>query len=120
MYYGAGGSIEAWISRHLDEATNNVAEYAGALLALERIERTSPAHSVLQMDSMLVTNQLRGCWRVAAPNLVPYFRQANALICRVRQRGLEIDFVHVYREHNKDADAKANQGADGTNAQHNW
>ena len=120
VYYGAGGSIEAWISRHLDEATNNVAEYAGALLALERIERTSPAHSVLQMDSMLVTNQLRGCWRVAAPNLVPYFRQANALICRVRQRGLEIDFVHVYREHNKDADAKANQGADGTNAQHNW
>ena len=82
--------------------------------------RTLPARSVLQMDSMLVTNQLCGRWHVVASDLVPYFRQANALLNRIRRRGVVIEIVHIYREFNKDADAKANMGADGTDAQHNW
>ena len=105
---------------HLGSVSNNVAEYEGAMLVLEHIERTRPAHSVLQMDSMLVTNQLRDSWRIISPDLVPYFRRANAALTRIRQLWLRIDICHIYREFNKEADAKANLGADGTNAQHNW
>ncbi len=75
---------------------------------------------MLQMDSMLVTSQLQGRWRIVAPDLIPYFRQARVLINRIRQRGLQLDFGHVYRELHKDADGKANLGADGANDQHNW
>ena len=120
VFYGTGASVEAWVCTCLGDMSNNVAEYIGALLVLDRIERTSPSHSVLQMDSMLVVNQLQGCWRIIAPDLIPYFRQANALIGRIRQRGLLIEFAHIYREFNKDADAKANLGADGADTQHNW
>ena len=120
VFYGEDASVQGWKCASLGSVSNNIAEYVGAVMVLERIARTLPARSVLQMDSMLVTNQLCGRWHVAASDLVPYFRQANALLNRIRRRGVVIEIVHIYREFNKDADAKANMGADGTNAQHNW
>ena len=120
VFFGPGAEVEAWAARSLDDVTNNVAEYAGVLMVLERIERTRPMHSVLQMDSMLVTKQLQGRWRVIASDIVPHYRQASAAITRIRESGLQIDLVHIYREHNKDADAKANLGADGLNVRHCW
>ncbi len=111
--------FKAWKCVHLDSVSNNIAEYVGAVMVSERIVRTLPADSVLQMDSMLVTNQLCGQWRIIAPDWVPYFRRASALLNRTRRQGSRISFRHIYREFNRDADAKANLGADGTNAEHN-
>lgn len=120
VFYGTGSDVEAWKCVHLDGASNNVAEYVGALLVLHRIARVVHERSVLQMDSMLVTNQLCGRWRIVAPDLVPYFREASTLINRIRAQGARVDFEHIYREFNKDADSNANLGADGTHAQHMW
>ena len=120
VFFGGDSTAQAWRSICLGNVSNNVAEYVGALLVLERVARLLHTHSVLQMDSMLVTNQLCGRWRVANADLVPYFRRASALLQHIRQNGSRIDFRHVYREFNKDADAQANLGADGIDAQHDW
>ena len=72
------------------------------------------------MDSMLVTNQLLGQWRVLTSDLRPLYRQANAVLQRLQRRGSQVSIQHIYREFNKDADAKANLWDDGANAQHNW
>ncbi len=120
VFYGDGAAVEAWACVNLRDVSNNIAEYVGALMVLERIVRQGHEHSVLQMDSMLVTMQLRGGWRVAADDLVPYFRKASALLKQIRQQDLQVDFVHIYREFNKDADEKANLGADGMRQQFNW
>lgn len=64
--------------------------------------------------------QLSGRWRVKAPELIGVFRQAYRLLNRIRHRGLRVHIAHIYREYNKEADAKANWGADGLTAQYDW
>ena len=118
--YSADMSIQSWMCVNLGSETNNVAEYVGALAVLERVHRMPHEHSVLQLDSMLVGQQLSGRWRVVAEDLKPYFRRASALLGAIRQQGRRIDIQHVYREYNKEADAKANLGADGMTHRCNW
>ena len=120
VFYCATDSVLAWCCVNLSDVSNNVAEYVGALLVLERVVRMSQQHAVLEMDSMLVTNQLLGKWRVGDTDLVSYFRKASLLLHQIRRQGKQIDIRHVYREFNKDADAKANLGADGITANDNW
>ena len=77
--YDASLNIDSWVSVSLGSVSNNVAEYYGAIIALERMERFSQGDCVLQMDSMLVTNQLRGRWRIMSSDLVPHYRKTSAL-----------------------------------------
>ncbi len=120
VVYDQAPSVQAWVSVSLGNVSKNVAEYTGAIIALERTDRLPRQDCVLQMDSMLVTNQLLGQWRVLTSDLRPLYRQANAVLQRLQRRGSQVSIQHIYREFNKDADAKANLGADGVNSQHNW
>ncbi len=120
VYFGTGAEAEAWTCVSLGDVSNNVAEYTGAIMVLERIVRERHAQSVLQMDSMLVVNQLNGQWRIVADDLRPLFREGMSLLNRIRRPGRLIDIQHVYREFNKDADEKANLGANGVTRRHRW
>ncbi len=89
-------------------ATNNVAEYRGLLAALEWAarHRVSPLH--VRSDSLLLVKQMLGEYRVKHPGLQPLFEKARAL---TRQLG-RVQFEHIRRELNKDADRLANEAMD--------
>ena len=63
----AGGDVLDEASVRLGETTNNVAEYRGLALGLERARQLGARELDIVMDSELVVNQVHGRYRVAAP-----------------------------------------------------
>ena len=112
-YFGRLDHVIAWMCVTLGSVTNNVAEYEAVCYALERACRQRHQHTVIETDSMLVCCQLRGEWRIECEELKPSFRQAMAVMNRIRLSGNIVELRHIYREHNVEADALANRGADG-------
>ncbi|MGH3074725.1 MAG: reverse transcriptase-like protein, partial [Gaiellales bacterium] len=54
----------AAVARALGVRTNNVAEYAGLVLALREARRIGAVEVELLLDSKLIVEQLNGRWRV--------------------------------------------------------
>jgi len=86
--------------------TNNIAEYTGALRALEYlIEQKLTAEAVtVRGDSELVIKQLRGEYKVRDAKLAPL----NAKIRELFFRFQNLRYEHVPRERNREADALSN------------
>ncbi|HXF51830.1 MAG TPA: ribonuclease HI family protein [Dehalococcoidia bacterium] len=95
-------------ARFLGRGTNNQAEYAGAIAALEAAIGLGADEVELRMDSELVVRQLNGRYRVRNPRLARAYRRILAL--RQRLRGFTA--VHIPREANRLADLLANAALD--------
>ena len=112
---GADGRTLKKISKYLGRQTNNWAEYEAVILALEQLKKVFGAQELKQMsvevrlDSELVTKQLNHEYQIKEPTLFPQFIRAHNL--RVKDVP-HVRFVHVRREHNKEADALANEAMD--------
>ncbi|MFN2370777.1 MAG: ribonuclease HI family protein [Candidatus Krumholzibacteriia bacterium] len=103
-----GGPALCVHSEAIGRATNNVAEYRAAVIALEHCRRWGVRRVHLVMDSELIVRQLHGAYRVKSPDLRPLYQQVVFL-----SRGLqEFRVRHVKREHNAHADAVANRALD--------
>jgi probable phosphoglycerate mutase len=89
-------------------ATNNVAEYRGLLAALGWAARHGIEQLHVKSDSDLLVKQMRGEYRVKHPGLQPLWEEARRLARQIRQ----VQFEHVRREFNKDADRLANEAMD--------
>lgn len=92
----------------LGVATNNVAEYCGLIAALAWAARNGISRLRVRSDSELLVKQMCGEYRVKHLGLQPLWEQARRL---VRQIG-DVQFEHVRRELNKDADRLANEAMD--------
>ncbi|MBX3038616.1 MAG: ribonuclease HI family protein [Anaerolineales bacterium] len=105
------GIIIHWWSSQINQGmTCNEAEYAAAIMALEKIRALQNPPRVLKIysDSQVLVHQMKGIATARAPVL----RQSQ-----MRLRGLVIHFEHVIfnhipREKNRLADALANEAAD--------
>ncbi len=93
---------------YLGKATNNVAEYAALLAALERARALGVAALAVRSDSQLLVEQMNGGYRVKAPHLKPLWVRARVLAASFRRFAI----VHVAREANRDADELANLAMD--------
>lgn len=93
-------------------ATNNVAEYRGLLAALAWAARHGIDRLQVRSDSLLLVKQMRGEYRVKHPGLRPLWEEARSLARRIR----DLQFEHVRRELNKDADRLANEAMDEAGA----
>lgn len=89
-------------------ATNNVAEYRGAIAALDRARELGLAEVELRMDSELVVRQLNGEYRVRQPTLAELKEHVDRLAASFRVFRVR----HVPREDNLEADLLANQALD--------
>ena len=89
-------------------ATNNVAEYRGLLAALAWAARHGVDAFHVRSDSLLLVKQMRGEYRVRHPGLQPLWEEARGLARQIR----EVQFEHVRRELNEDADRLANEAMD--------
>jgi len=95
-------------SLYLGRTTNNVAEYAALLAALERAAALGAEAVEVRSDSQLVVEQMHGGYRVKAPHLLPLWQRARMLAAGFRRCRL----VHVPRAANRRADALANRAMD--------
>jgi ribonuclease HI len=92
----------------LGTATNNVAEYRGLLLGLERAKALGATEVEVVNDSELVAHQINGRYKVKHPDMKPLYAEAIAAL-----RGFTAWKVRpVPRAQNAAADALVNQALD--------
>ncbi len=101
--------------KYLGYNTNNFAEYSAVILALDALLKrpeVNPKDFQVQLfaDSLLVVRQLTGDYRVKNANIKPLYEQ-------VKSREVEfgkIDYFHIPREKNHEADSEVNRILDET------
>jgi len=92
----------------IGEATNNVAEYRGLLLGLERARELGASEVEVVNDSELVAKQVNGVYKVKHPDMKPLHAAAIKAL-----RGFDRWSIRsVPRAQNADADALVNQALD--------
>ncbi len=95
----------------LGKLTNNQAEYAALVRALEHALRLGADHRVLvHSDSELMVKQMRGEYKVKNEDLRDLYERARRLVGQFRG---PVTFKHVRREHNKRTDELCNLALDG-------
>lgn len=104
----ATGKVVAQLYGFLGHATNNVAEYAAFIAALEWARDQGVSQLQVYSDSQLLVRQIEGAYKVRNAGLKPLHARCRLLMTRFPLLRL----AHVRREENKDADALANQAMD--------
>ncbi len=104
-----GGERQERHTLYLARGTNNEAEYAGLLAALERLVALGVDRVRVFSDSQLLVRQMNGQYRVKAENLRPLWSAARQLASSFRH----FSIGHIPRTANRVADALANQAMDG-------
>jgi ribonuclease HI len=107
-----GGDVLDEHAITLGRATNNVAEYRGLLLGLERARALGATEVDVVNDSELIAHQVNGRYKVKHPDMVPLHREAMEAL-----RGFDRWSVRpVPRAQNAAADALVNQALDAASA----
>jgi ribonuclease HI len=93
----------------LGSKTNNQAEYLALLLGMYYVKKHIVYENPLLIlsDSQLLVRQFKGLYKVKHPELRPLYLAAQKMI-----KGINVDFAHIPREENEQADALANTGID--------
>jgi len=99
------GHVLVWGNRRLESMTNNEAEYAGLVLALELAISLRPRLLRVYLDSAVVVGQMNGEYGVRSSALKPWHRRACHLALRLHR----VTYHHVPRDRNRLADALANE-----------
>jgi ribonuclease HI len=102
------GEIVARLKKYIGRMTNNVAEYYGLIAALDYVESQGIRALRIESDSELLVKQMKGLYKVRSEELAPLYERAKKMTAALDS--FRID--HVYREHNREADALANQAMD--------
>jgi ribonuclease HI len=92
----------------LGRATNNVAEYRGLLLGVDRARALGATEVEVVNDSELVAKQLNGVYRVKHPDMKPLYAQALAALAPFERWTVR----SVPRAQNARADALVNAALD--------
>jgi ribonuclease HI len=104
------GEIVAKLKKYIGRMTNNVAEYYGLIAALDYAQSHGVRALRIESDSELLVRQMLGHYKVKSSELRPLFERAKKMSATLES--FRID--HVYREHNSEADALANEALDET------
>ena len=91
--------------KNLGITTNNVAEYNAVIYGLQEALFLKAEKVDLYIDSQLVTQQLKGEFRVKNANIKPLFEQVMHLISGFKK----VSINNIPREKNREADKLANK-----------
>ncbi|EKD99865.1 MAG: Ribonuclease H [uncultured bacterium] len=116
VYATSTGQEVFTISQYLGVATNNEAEYQAVIYALKYLKENeifSP-NITFVLDSELIVKQITGIYKVKQPHLQALKTQVLDLIGQLNlsKQILDLKFVNVLREKNKDADRLVNLALD--------
>jgi ribonuclease HI len=102
------GTVLASHGEYIGSTTNNVAEYSGLVAGLRKaLELQVPDVEVVS-DSELMVKQMRGEYRVKNAALRELFTEADRLARRLGN----VEYRHVKRAHNEEADRLVNAALD--------
>lgn len=90
--------------RYLGRATNNVAEYQGAILALAKAHQLGAREVELRVDSSLLANQIMGRYKVKNPALAALYQDLK----KQMQLFDKVTVTLIGRSANRQADRLAN------------
>ena len=111
----SSGKIIKEYGEVLGRKTNNEAEYEAVIFALKKVkqlfgkDKTKKMSVEMRMDSEFVVKQMTGKYKVEEERMVSLF----IAVWNLKLNFANVDFVHVRREQNKDADKLVNQALDG-------
>ena len=112
VFYDVKNALMSELSECIGDATNNVAEYQAIVRALEHlatlVNDTKGVDVTLKLDSQLVQRQMLGEYKVKDATLKTYFDTAKTLVSEYNR----VDFIHVPRAENKEADRLVNEALD--------
>jgi ribonuclease HI len=94
-------------SGYIGRTTNNIAEYTALLTLLERVGSLDCDRLVVHSDSELMVRQVTGLYKVKNGGLRELHRMVLAAIAALPY---PVEFRHVPRAQNRDADRLANEG----------
>jgi ribonuclease HI len=103
------GDVVDEAARTLGSTTNNVAEYRGLLLGLERAAALGATEVEVINDSELIAHQVTGRYRVKHPDMKPLHAEALRALGGFERWSIR----PVPRAQNAEADALVNQALDG-------
>jgi len=86
--------------RYFKKATNNEAEYNGLIHGLEMAKSLNIRHLVIEGDSKLVVEQVRGAWKANKPHLQTLLEETISHFRNFEFIGIR----HIYRDQNTRAD----------------
>ncbi len=115
--YATANNTEVFtISEYIGLTTNNEAEYKAVIFALQYLRENSiKAQKVLfVLDSELIVKQITGFYKVKQPHLQNLKSSVLSLISELKESNKvnDVQFVHVLREKNKEADKLVNKALD--------
>ena len=93
---------------YLGITTNNIAEYQGVLLGLEKALELGYKKVDFKVDSMLVVNQMKGFYKIKNRELWPVHERIRMLMEQFER----VTFTHVNRQFNQLADGMVNKTLD--------
>jgi len=103
---------QKWVyKQYIGEATNNQAEYQALILGLEKARAAGVGEVDCCLDSELVVKQLNREYKVKNAGIAPLFVK----VWNLAQAFDKINFKHVFREDNKEADRLVNEALDEHN-----
>ena len=91
-----------------NRGTNNVSEYMALIDGLQMAVEHNISNLNIEGDSQLIINQMTGKYNVKAENLKPLYEEAKLLA----ENFDNINYKHIKREYNKEADKLANEALD--------
>ena len=103
VIYDDKNKIIVEISKYIGEATNNQAEYQALILALEKAKQLKAEEINCYLDSELVVKQINREYKIKDKGLGPLFIK----VWNLSQNFKKINFHHIPREQNKEADKLA-------------
>ena len=92
----------------LGQQTNNFAEYTAVLRALMMAAKEGVKKITIRSDSELMVKQMKGIYKVKSPVIKPLHAEAISL----SKKFAAVQFEHVRREFNIEADRIANEALD--------
>lgn len=105
---GASGEVLFEIGEYIGTATNNVAEYRGAIAGLARAHQIdASAHVEVRLDSKLVVEQMSGRWQIKHPDMRELAKEARAIF-----GAGQVSYTWVPRAANAAADRMVNEALD--------
>ncbi len=96
------------VSSYIGKTTNNQAEYTALATALREACKLGADHVDIRTDSQLMSEQIKGNYKVRNANIKPLFEEAKQLLTAFKSYSID----HIPRQRNSAADALANQALD--------
>ncbi|MBP8960937.1 ribonuclease HI family protein [Patescibacteria group bacterium] len=108
VLYNSKNEVVRKGGKYLGNGTNNEAEYQALLIGLKTAIQEGVKNLECVLDSELIVKQMKGLYKIKSPNLQKFSME----IKKLEKNFDSIDYKHVGREKNSEADAMVNLALD--------